>query len=122
MEVLPVELDTLGVVVERQLDIAGLQHLLLERVQVEVGRLGLLHVVSRLGGHQWDIRGSPDRNSWREPSGPPGSTSSILLLLQLVDAGSLLLAEVLPAAVTEGVGVVSSGSTLNKTKEIRKQK
>ena len=119
---LPVELDTLGVVVERQLETAGLQHLLLERVQVEVGRLGLLHVVSRLGGHQGDIRGSADRNSWREPSGPPGFTSSILLLLQLVDAGSLLLAEVLPAAVTEGVGVVSSGSTLNKTKEITKQK
>ena len=86
-----------------------------------VRRLGVHQLVRRLGVHQVvrRHRRNPDRSrSWEDPglAIPPGS---VPLLLQLAETGSLELGEarVPGGAVTQGVGVVSSGSTLNKTKE-----
>ena len=50
-------------------------------------------------------------------SGPDNSASGVPLLLQLIDAGSLAKTPIVRGAVTEGVGVVSSGSTLNKKRK-----
>ena len=86
-----------------------------------IGSLGGQQVVRRLGVHHGVRRhsGSPHGSSRSDPLGPGSaiSSGSILLLLQFTDAGSLqhAAAPVPVGAVTHGMGVVSSGSTLNKT-------
>ena len=65
-------------------------------------------------------RGSRDMRRRREPPGPAISSGSVLLLLQLTETGSLEQPEPpipILGAVTDGVSVISRGSTLNKTKE-----
>ena len=121
-KVLPVVLQTLVVMVQRPLDAVGLpEHLqrlglrLLERPQVVVRRLEGQLVVRR-------HRGSLHSLDWSKPE-PPGSSKppgSVLLLLQLTETGSLELSQLpvpVSRAVTHSVGLVTSSSALNKTKE-----
>ena len=110
---LPVVLDTLVVMVQRPLDAVGLpQH------------LPSLVLLGRLGG-QLEVRrhrGSLHSLDWSRPE-PPGSaepSGSVLLLPELTEAGCLELSEppvLVSRAVTHSMGLVTSSSALNKTRE-----